>query len=65
MTTFSDLMTLLLTFFILLYSFSSVSNDKFMKAAGSLSDSFVGSGQKSILTGGQWVPEENDHAASG
>ena len=65
MTTFSDLMTLLLTFFILLYSFSSVSNDKFMKAAGSLSDSFVGSGQKSILTGGQWIPEKNDHAASG
>ena len=64
MTTFSDLMTLLLTFFILLYSFSSVSNDKFMKAAGSLSDSFVGSGQKSILTGGQWVPEENENAAT-
>jgi len=62
MTTFSDLMTLLLTFFILLYSFSSVSNDKFMKAAGSLQDSFVGSGQKSILTGGQWIPEKNEEA---
>lgn len=65
MTTFSDLMTLLLTFFILLYSFSSVSNDKFMKAAGSLQDSFVGAGQKSILDGAQWVPEENDNAATG
>lgn len=62
MTTFSDLMTLLLTFFILLYSMSSVSNDKFMKAAGSLQDSFVGAGQKSILDGGQWVPEESERA---
>ncbi|WP_319469839.1 OmpA family protein [uncultured Trichococcus sp.] len=61
MTTFSDLMTLLLTFFILLYSFSSVSNDKFMKAAGSLQDSFVGSGQKSILDGGQWIPEDKEN----
>lgn len=65
MTTFSDLMTLLLTFFILLYSFSSVSNDKFTQAADSLQNSFVGSGQKSILTGGQWIPEKNDHPASG
>lgn len=65
MTTFSDLMTLLLTFFILLYSFSSVSNEKFIKAAGSLQDSLLGTGQKSILTGGQWIPEKNDHAASG
>lgn len=62
MTTFSDLMTLLLTFFILLYSFSSVSNDKFMKAAGSLQDSFVGAGQKSILDGGQWIPEDKENA---
>lgn len=64
MTTFSDLMTLLLTFFILLYSFSSVSNDKFMKAAGSLQDSFVGAGQKSILDGAQWVPEKSDPATT-
>lgn len=64
MTTFSDLMTLLLTFFILLYSMSSVSNDKFTQAADSLQNSFVGSGQKSILTGGQWVPEDAEKAAT-
>ncbi|SFE78220.1 flagellar motor protein MotB [Trichococcus pasteurii] len=65
MTTFSDLMTLLLTFFILLYSMSSVNNEKFSQAADSLKYSFVGSGQNSILTGGQWVPEENENAATG
>ncbi|HEX5351492.1 MAG TPA: OmpA family protein [Trichococcus sp.] len=65
MTTFSDLMTLLLTFFILLYSMSSVSNDKFTQAADSLQNSFVGSGQKSILSGGQWVPEGKENATSG
>lgn len=62
MTTFSDLMTLLLTFFILLYSMSSVSNVKFTQAADSLQNSFVGAGQKSILTGGQWIPEKNEDA---
>jgi chemotaxis protein MotB len=61
MTTFSDLMTLLLTFFILLYSMSSVSNIKFNQAADSLQNSFVGSGRKSILDGGQWVPEDNEN----
>jgi len=60
MTTFSDLMTLLLTFFILLYSMSSVSNVKFTQAANSLQNSFVGSGQKSILDGAQWIPEETE-----
>lgn len=60
MTTFSDLMTLLLTFFILLYSMSSVSNVKFTQAADSLQNSFVGAGQKSILDGAQWIPEENE-----
>ncbi|MDB6353472.1 OmpA family protein [Trichococcus sp. K1Tr] len=62
MTTFSDLMTLLLTFFILLYSMSSVSNVKFTQAANSLQNSFVGSSQKSILDGGQWIPENNENA---
>ena len=36
MTTFSDLMSLLLTFFILLLSFSSVQEDDFKKAMGAL-----------------------------
>lgn len=36
MTTFSDLMSLLLTFFILLLSFSSVQEDEFKKALGAL-----------------------------
>jgi chemotaxis protein MotB len=36
MTTFSDLMSLLLTFFILLLSFSSVSEEEFKKAMGAL-----------------------------
>lgn len=65
MTTFSDLMTLLLTFFILLYSMSSVSNVKFTQAANSLQNSFVGTGQQSILTEGQWIPDENEKAKAG
>lgn len=65
MTTFSDLMTLLLTFFILLYSMSSVSNVKFTQAANSLQNSFVGMGQKSILTEGQWIPDGNEKAEAG
>jgi len=31
MTTFSDLMSLLLTFFVLLFSMSSISREKFLK----------------------------------
>lgn len=50
MTTFSDLMSLLLTFFILLFSMSSVSNDKFSQAATSLSASLMGGGD-GILEG--------------
>lgn len=50
MTTFSDLMTLLLTFFILLFSMSSISNEKFKAAAYSLSNSLVGGGN-GILDG--------------
>lgn len=42
--TFSDLMTLLLTFFILLFSMSSISNEKFQQAAYSLSTSLMGGG---------------------
>ncbi|WP_373821121.1 flagellar motor protein MotB, partial [Jeotgalibaca porci] len=45
MTTFSDLMSLLLTFFILLFSMSNVSNEKFTQAAQSLSSSLIGGGE--------------------
>lgn len=38
--TFADLMSLLLTFFVLLLSFSVMENDKFKKIAGAMSDAF-------------------------
>ena len=38
--TFSDLMSLLLTFFVLLLSFSTISEDKFNEAAASLRGAF-------------------------
>lgn len=62
MTTFSDLMTLLLTFFILLYSMSSVSDEKFTQASDSLQYSFIGSGQNSILPEGQGLPVSDGNA---
>ena len=40
MATFGDLMSLLLTFFILLVSFSSIQESKFKQAAGSLKGAF-------------------------
>lgn len=42
MATFSDLMTLLLTFFILLFSMSSVSDAKFNEASASMTLAFTG-----------------------
>lgn len=51
MTTFSDLMSLLLTFFILLFSMSSVSEERFRDAAQSLQMALVGSSSDSILDG--------------
>lgn len=51
MTTFSDLMSLLLTFFILLFSMSSVSEERFKDAAQSLQMALVGSSGESILDG--------------
>lgn len=58
MTTFSDLMSLLLTFFILLFSMSNVSGEKFNQAAYSLSSSLLGGGD-GILEG-VIVPFEDD-----
>lgn len=50
MTTFSDLTTLLLCFFVLLFSFSSVSEDKYTQVAASLKSVF--SGSPDLLYGG-------------
>ncbi|MFA9398587.1 MAG: flagellar motor protein MotB [Clostridiaceae bacterium] len=47
--TFSDTMTLLLTFFILLYSFSSVDSIKFQQIAESLQNVLTGSNGSTIL----------------
>lgn len=63
MTTYSDLMSLLLTFFILLFSMSSVSEERFKDAAQSLQMALIGSSSDSILDGngeiiGDVDPEE-------
>lgn len=44
LTTFSDLMSLLLTFFILLHSMSSVGEDEVGEASGALQQGFMGEG---------------------
>ena len=49
MTTYSDLMSLLLTFFILLFSMSAVSEERFKEAADSLRSALIGSSSDSIL----------------
>jgi len=51
MTTFSDLMSLLLTFFILLYSMSNVDAQKFQNVTNSLQLALTGYGGESILEG--------------
>ncbi|MBS7337605.1 MAG: OmpA family protein [Thermoguttaceae bacterium] len=62
MTTFSDLMSLLLTFFILLFSMSNVSNEKFTQAAQSLSSSLIGGGEG--IMDGVIVPFEDDNTGT-
>ncbi|MTI65713.1 MAG: chemotaxis protein MotB [Firmicutes bacterium] len=49
LTTFSDLMTLLLTFFILLYSFSTLDAIKFKKVASALQSVLIGQGKVTIF----------------
>lgn len=49
MATFSDLMSLLLTFFILLFSMSVVSEERYREVADSLRMALVGSSSDSIL----------------
>jgi chemotaxis protein MotB len=62
MTTFSDMMTLLLTFFILLYSISSLDAEKFREIAASLQQVLTGSKQilESDASNGS-VPLDNTH----
>lgn len=61
-TTFSDLMSLLLTFFILLFSMSNVSDEKFTQAAQSLSSSLIGGGEG--IMDGVIVPFEDDNTGT-
>lgn len=49
MTTYSDLMSLLLTFFILLFSMSIVSEERFREVAESLRMALIGSSSDAIL----------------
>jgi len=49
LVTFADTMTLLLTFFVVLYSFSSVDVSKFKQVATSLSSQLTGETEKSVL----------------
>lgn len=51
MATYSDLMSLLLTFFILLFSMSSVSEERFKDVADSLRVALIGSSSDAILDG--------------
>lgn len=60
MTTFGDLMSLLLTFFILLFSMSMLNESQFNKAADSLRSSFIGTGTDSIIDGGSDFIDSNE-----
>lgn len=64
LTTYSDMMTLVLTFFVLLYSYSLVDKQKFQKLAESLSIAFGGN-TGMVTNGGNIapVPDENNPGA--
>lgn len=49
LATFADTMTLLLTFFIVLYSFSTVDSSKFKQVASSFQSELSGQASKSVL----------------
>ena len=59
-TTFSDLMSLLLTFFILLYSTANVDEEKFQQISGSIQNVLSGVGGGGILEYYRTVPEVID-----
>lgn len=58
--TFSDLMSLLLTFFILLFSMSTVSEEKFSQASQSIQSALIGEGGGSGILDGGMVEDENE-----
>lgn len=60
MTTFSDLMSLLLTFFILLYSMSSINEVKFKKISQSLQGILSGVGNPSVFDGADSMEDSMD-----
>lgn len=49
LTTYSDMVTLILTFFVLLYSFSIIDNERFRRIAYSLQNALMGGGEQSIF----------------
>lgn len=49
LTTYSDMVTLLLTFFVLLYSFSVIDNNRFKKIAYSLQNALLGGGKQTMF----------------
>ncbi|QTA38762.1 OmpA family protein [Thermosipho ferrireducens] len=57
MTTYGDMVTLLLTFFVLLFAFSSISPGKFQQVAVGLASALSGS-PPSVLMGGRSLQEE-------
>lgn len=62
LTTYSDMMTLILTFFVLLYSFSLVDQKKFKQVAQSMTSAFNGGSNVVISSSGSIgpVPDENN-----
>lgn len=56
LTTYSDMMTLILTFFVLLYSFSLVDQKKFEQLSQSLSSAFNGGSDVVISSSGSLGP---------
>jgi chemotaxis protein MotB len=58
LATFSDLNSLLMTFFVMLFSMSSISPGKFQQAAVSFRSPFSGT-PPSVLTGGRSLSEES------
>lgn len=59
LTTYSDMMTLILTFFVLLYSFSLIDSNKFRQMAQSMAIALGGNTQ-TIINGGNMGPTPID-----
>lgn len=60
LTTYSDMMTLILTFFVLLYSFSLVDKRKFQQVAQSMASAFNGGSNVVISSSGSIGPVPTD-----